>query len=70
MKKYSFKEVLERVEKELNVKVPEKSPLAYVIDAFMVRIENENGISEEVMFEANLNYIINQFKKFNNKEEM
>ena len=69
MKKYSYKEVLNRIEKELNIKVQEKSPLAYVIDAFMVTIENENGISEEVMFEDNLNFIINHSKK-SLKEEM
>lgn len=62
MKKYSYNEVLEKVEKETGIKVQENSPLANVIDAFMARIENENGISEEVMFEANLNYIINQVK--------
>ena len=69
MKKYSYKEVLEKVEKEIGIKVQEKSHLAYVIDALMTTIENENGISEEVMFEDNLNLIINYCKK-SLKEQM
>ena len=64
MKKYSYKEVLEKVDKELGIKVQEgvKSPLSNLIDAFMVTIENENGISEEVMFEVDLISIINYVK--------
>ena len=64
MKKYSYKEVLEKVEKELGIKVQEglNSPLSNLIDAFMVTIENENGISEEVMFEVDLISIINYVK--------
>ena len=64
MKKYSYKEVLDKVEKEVGIKIQEgvKSPLSNLIDAFMVTIENENGISEEVMFEVDLISIINYVK--------